>query len=402
MRPVVKTPGKRGVGLLCLLALTSPLHAQDMSDRAREVLRLMDPATSLLTDQTLQHTLTPYETDAPPETGLAPEQFEDEELQRRTNGSVEGSAYAAQADSPFSRPDVDLGADPLALADDAIEMAPQTVGGLFSQAGGSCTSDFDGGAYSGTQFCTRILARTLSFCQEWREITVDRQDTWQCETQTTGYRQECDRTASYTCTGMRGGNCIQQMMGISGATATWNASRTQVTLAMPPDTRTSCGISDHTITLTIPSRVQLTTLTATLGAANGVLQVLVNGSVVATTRDGTVDTSLPAGATLNIANRDCGKDCAVPAVYAGRTWLEDCNRQRHANDLDVVMAPLQAGRILEPQTLINTALVPLSGSRARIQLRILTANTSENTPRITLTVAGSCCSQVTASLGDAC
>ena len=395
-------PVKRVAGLLCFLALASPGSAQDMSDRAREVLRSMDPATNLLTDQTLRNTLTPYETDAPPEANLSPEDFEDEELRRRTNGSVEGGAYAAQADSAFSRPDVDLGADPLSLADDAIETAAQTVGGYFSQAGGRCTSSFIGGEYSGTQFCTRILARAINYCQEWREITVDRRDLWQCAVERATYRQQCRRATRYTCSGVQGGACIRQLVTVSGAAATWNDAGTQAVLVLPAISRSSCGISDRTVTLTIPSSVQLTRLAATRGRYNGVLQVSLNGEVIATTRDGTVDSNLPADATLTIANRDCGKDCAIPAVYAGQSWLEDCNDTRHAGPLGLDLTEAQAGRVLTPETPITDGPVPVSGSAARLRLRILTANTAETPTRITVSFAGSCCSQISASLGDQC
>ena len=402
MKVAVKNPVKRGVAFLCLLALASPSQGQDMSDRARTLLGQMDPVTEMLTDQTMQRTLIPFETAAPPEARLAPEAFEEEALRRRTNGSVEGGAYGAQADSAFTRPDVDLGADPLSLADDAVQTAPQTVGGFFSEAGGSCTSSFTGGEYSGAQFCTRILARSINTCQEWREITVDRQDTWQCAVEGATYRQQCDRRPRYTCTGARGGACIRQTVLISGANATWNATGTRAVLALPAVARTSCGISSHTVTLTLPPTVQLTSLNTVLGSYNGVLQVQVNGDVVATTRNGVLETGLPTDAYLGIADRDCGKRCTIPAVYAGGTWIEDCADARHTSTLDIPLAPLQAGRDLTLETPTLPGVVALIGTSATIELRILTANTLETGSAITLTFAGSCCSEVSASLGDAC
>lgn len=323
----------RRIMMIGLLLTGTTLHAQDFTDRAKASVDSVGGVGNVVNQGNLTGTVTPYETDNPDEAKLKPSQFEDEEFKKIQSGGDEGRAYIAQSDSATSRPSVDLGDDPLSLADDAVEQSDAVAGGLFSGAGGSCSTEFTGGKFSGTQFCQKILKRTKQSCEVWRQITVDRKDRWQCYRETATYKKACDRNLSYVCTGYTGATCLSKLVSISpnGSISTGGAS-----VALPSNPPGSCTIKEDTVVLRVAGGADLRNIIADTINYRGIAQIVIDGKVVATTRrDATTDTSLAADADLRVGKRDCGKNCSKIAIYAGSTHIEDCTSKQRTSSLNL-------------------------------------------------------------------
>lgn len=378
------------------------LPAQDFNGRVRNSLDGLGSLDERINEGTMRGTVLPFETANPAEAGLSPLEFDAEEMRRQVGDTPDARAYGTLKDSATGRPKIDLGEDPLSLADDAVEQSGAVVGGLFSGAGGQCSQGFDGGDYSGTQFCNRILLRTTKYCREWREISVDREDDWQCHFETGSYKKECRRTVAYHCSGSTGAACRRQNVLFS-PTANWNQAGTEADIWMPARSNGHCSVKVDAIYITVTDKVQLNELVGRMAHFNGVMQVKVDGNVVATTDGhGNVLTSLPAHASLRIADRDCGKRCTRRAVYAGNTWLEDCSSHRRVAHFDVNLRHLFPSVPLGPVRLNENALEPVQGPVFGNRIEILRANTHESSSLWRLHANGACCGQISTSLGAAC
>ena len=386
--------------LVAFIAL--PAFSQSQQDRAQTAVDAMGDVSNIFDQGTMVETVVPFETSSPDEVNLKPTDFDTQEILLQQSNTVTSRAYSAQKDSFALRPEVDLGNDPLALADDAVEQADAVAGGLFAAAGGECSTSFTGGQFSGEQFCTQIVNSKIEACTQSRVITVDREDAWQCHVETDTYKKTCNRAVIYSCTGATGGACRQQNILFSPA-AIWDSAGSVATVAIPAVSGTSCGVKSHVTTINITDKAQLSELIAREAQYNGIMQVKVDGVVVATSDAlGGVNVSHGGSATLNIATRDCGKRCSREAVYAGSTWIEDCSSTRRTSNFSVDLKPKQDNRPLGPVRLVNNALEAVSGSSSVITVEVLRANITDSAGTLKFHTSGACCGRVSTSLGASC
>lgn len=381
---------------LCLLLLslaTSIAIAQSDRDRAQQAIDGLPAIGTELTQGNMEATVKSFTTATPPETQLDHTEFEDEQIRLQYENSDVGNAYAASKDSVLTRPDVELPDDPLSLADDAIQQADSVVGGLFSSSGGVCSQEFQGGRFQGTQFCRKLLSRTYENCTQTRSVSVDREDNWQCDTETTNYIKTCNRAVSWRCNGNTGQACRAQALLWSGYGGSWiNANTARVTL---PARGGGCTVKTDRFYIKRRDFLDYGVLSLNTVHFNGRVQILINGGIVYTWGG--------PNEYLNIRQRDCGKNCSVTAIYAGGTHLEDCNSHWRgvspALDLYRYLPVARPGPSYESGLNIGISQGKESGW---VTIDIVRANSAESSPLVDIYSTGNCCSSLQASVGGSC
>lgn len=380
--------------VLWLLLSPCELAAQDWRAQAQQSLDALGSVTDLINQDTMEATVTPFETDAPPEAEIAPHQIEDEVFNARVSDTVAARGLGAQVDSALTRPDVDLGDNPLALADAAVGASEAVAGGLFVPGGEACDASLTVTPRDEVLYCTSVASAQYQTCRETRSIETDRDDLWACSTEDLDYKKRCSQAVSWTCTGETGALCTQAAVSLP-ASAVWRAGATGFDVAGTLSTDTSCTLQSDSFTVTASSAVDLRSLIVDQVSFNGAAQIRVNGVNV-----WTYGTS--ATGDLNVRNRDCGKDCSRTAAYAGSDWIEDCSGTgRNANpgvDLrDVVPSPARG-----PSSIVNHDVVLSAGPDATWIIEVIRINRRENRVGLGVAVAGSCCSAISAETGGAC
>ena len=365
-------------------------------DRAQAAVNGMGPVTDQITQGNMVNTITPFVTATPPEASLTEPNFDAAELAIRTGTGVDGRAYSATVDSALNRPAVTMPPTALNLADSAIGQADAVVGGLFSANSGTCSAIFQGGSYNGLKICQSILSRRLETCQETRNISVDRDDTWSCTVENATYRKQCQKSITWSCTGSQNGTCRKQAISFTPAPV-WNAQGTSADVSFGPVNNGQCSIRTHTIYLRTADYMNMTAMSLAGLTFQGVAQIRVNGVNVWTF--GTAATG-----NLAVGNRSCGKRCSRRAIYAGSTWIQDCGTATVISRPMVDILPSLTVAALGPSTNLNTPPVTVATGSLSTQVRIdiLTGNNSETSATAQFQTAGQCCSAFTANLGGAC
>jgi hypothetical protein len=105
-------------------------------------------------------------TDAPPESQIAPHQIEDEVFNERVSDSVAARGLGAQVDSALTRPQVDLGDNPLALADAAVGASEAVAGGLFAPGGEACGASLTVTPRDEVLYSTSVASERHQTCRE--------------------------------------------------------------------------------------------------------------------------------------------------------------------------------------------------------------------------------------------
>lgn len=376
--------------------LTSTALAQDEQARAETALTGVVGITDVITQGNMEDTVTPFDTAEPVESELTPGQFEDALLAIQTGEGTDSRAYSSTLDSALNRPEVTIDPNALSLADAAIDQSETLLGSLFSADGGTCDAIFEGDSFAGQRICRAILSRQFESCSETREISLDRQDTWACDVEKPIYRNQCDKDLTWSCTGETGASCLAQAVNIS-PTPDWNISSDQAGLNYGPLDDGFCSLKTRTIYVEAADYANLSQFEMSQIEFDGVAQVRIDGVNVWTY--GTTATG-----NLTVADRDCGKDCAVPAVYAGSTWIEDCTTTFRTSNPTADIAAYLVQPALGPSSDLNQLPISVStGAMSNlVRIDILTGNNSETGLNALINVGGSCCSAFSATMGSTC
>lgn len=384
----------RKIIVACILCLSiSGGFAQSDRELAQNAIDALPPISNELTQGNMEATVGSYTTSTPPETELDYTEFEDEQLRLKYENNDTGNAYSASRDSFVSRPTIELPDDPLSLADDAIEQSDSVVGGLFSSSGGVCSQEFQGGRFQGIQYCRKLLSRTYETCKQDRNVTVDREDTWQCDTETANYVKTCNSAVSWSCNGSTGGTCRQSALGWSGYAGSWiNTTTARVTL---PARGGGCTVKTDTFYVKRRDFLVGGSLQMRTAHFNGRVQIRINGANVYTYGG--------PNSNLNIRDRDCGKNCSVKAIYAGSTHIEDCTNARRSVTpaLDMYRYLTVATPGPSTESGLNISLSQGKES-AWVRIDFVRANSSESAPLADIYSTGNCCSSFKASVGGSC
>ena len=389
--------------MMLVLGLAAKASGQTAQELADEALRRTVPPTGLLTDPTMQDVVVPYQTANPEASSVNQYNIEDRAFQAQNQNTGEARAYGAMKDSAVTRPSVSLGSDPLSLADDAVAQGPSVIGGIFTANEGSCSEIFQGGKYNGFQLCTRILARRKDVCTENRAVSVDREDQWRCAVENGTYKKLCDQAVSWSCTGNTGHSCIQSAVSfstpviwtdLSGAGSGSSWARAAVNI--PARGGGSCALHRDYFTITTRDWASLHSLLVTHQYFHGVAQIRVNGVNLWTF--GTANTG-----NIYIGNRECGKDCNVPAVYsAGGAWIADCGNAAHSIFMNTNVFSVFAPPVAGPTTFNGAQPILELGKSETVHVEILRANTNDAGGTVTFQKHYGCCSAITATVGGNC
>jgi len=379
-----------------LSLIATPLSAQSVQDRAASQIDALGPIPQTLTQEALEEVVLPFETATPFEASLGAGDLGDAIIATRAGDSTASQAFRATVVGATGRPDVAPSSGALGLANLASSIGADAVAGMFSGDSGSCTSDFDGPIASGTYNCSAPLTQDFRYCREKRQVTVHRTDTWSCAEETPEYRKTCARNLTWHCTGTTGGTCLKEAVHFSRPVS-WNASGERVETTFSGGGTGACSLREKTVQISVQDFAQITSLRLEDITYQGVAQLRVNGQNIWT--QGT-----SGGSNLAVRSRDCGKNCAVDAVYAGNTWIEDCSATPNARTAGIELEPEFTQAAPGPNTPLEISPVrALTGSHStQVAITLITANTQETGPTLRFAVSGSCCSEFTASLGDAC
>ena len=388
---------------LFLAGLAIPAFAQQEREAAEQALEGLGPVTDSLTMGNMRNAVVPYSGTDVDEADLRPEDFDQAILDVWTGPDHDGRAYQSTLDSVEQRPDVDLGLDPLGLADDAVENAEAALGGLFSADGGTCEAIFQNGNYDGVQLCNAILQREVQICDAWREISVDREDFWACERAERDFTRSCNLDLTWSCTGLRGAECRQDRLK-ADQPFDWNAASTVMTFNLG-GTRpgSGCTMSYETISLESYVGFDPSMFRVLDWRYTGIAQLRVDGETVYTT--GTTSRGI-----LHVEFEDAGgKDNitgGLPVLYAGTTRLDYCpfgdGHVQTVGPIDLI------SRIDWPKAgptefrANHRPYVPM-GERQTIVIQLIRYYYGEFRPtQLRLEVRGSCCSRITAAGGEQC
>lgn len=381
---------------LLLVAITSPINllAQDWRETARQSLDALGSVTDLINQNNMEATVTPFVTDAPAESQIAPHQIEDEVFNARVGDSVAARGLQSQVDSALTRPDVDLGDDPLSLADAAVGASEAVAGGLFAPGGEACDASLTVSPRDEVLYCTSVVSAQYQTCNESRSISTDRDDLWACSTEDRDYKKRCAQEVSWICTGETGAVCTQAAFGVPAA-AVWRVGATGFDMSGTVSTDGACTLQSDSFTITATDAVDLRSLIVDQVSFHGAAQIRVNGVNI-----WTYGTS--ATGDLNIRNRDCGKDCSRRAAYAGSTWIEDCSATARSAIPGTDLLDVLVGPSLGPSSIVSHEVVLEEQPDTIWTIELIRINRTETTVGVGVAVAGSCCSAWSADTGGAC
>ena len=349
--------------------------------------------TDLLTEDTLNATVTPFETAAPPESEIAPHEIENEVFLRRVGDSVEARGFQSQVESALRRPDADVDSSDLGLADAAVAGAEGVAGGYFTPGGEACDPGLSVTPRDEVLHCTSVVAQQYQACRETRAIYTDRDDLWACSTEDLDYKKHCARDVTWTCTGEQGPTCIASALTLPSS-GVWRTGATGFDVAGTASTDNACTLQSDTFIVTAQGAVDLRGFLIDQLAFYGAAQIRVNGTNIWT--HGTSATG-----NLNIRTRDCGKDCSRPAAYAGGTWIEDCGSSlRYAAGTDILA--VHPGPTRGPSAITDHAVTLPPSPATTWTIEILRINRTELGLSAGFALQGSCCAAWDAQTAGAC
>lgn len=394
---------------LFALAAWSPAFANSHTERdaAEAALDRMGPVTDQLTDSTLNNTVKTYGGTNTPEANLESGLgFDDAMNDVITGGGADGQAYQATVDSYSLRPSVDLGSDPLALANDAVENAEAAVGGLFSATSGTCSALFENGSYSGERFCRSILQRNFQSCDLTREISVDREDFWVCEVAERDYTRVCNEDVSWQCTGQTGRSCRTDRI-TADRPFSWADDRRELRFTLgnhDPETDYVCQIHKQTINLKTYAGYDLTRFRAELYSFRGIAQLRVNGQNLWTY-------GTPSRGNLKIVYHDNPNDpdgfgIPIPHIYAGQTLIDICPYGSSLRTMPSKVGMMQAfDPPIAGPSLIDASNRPYidMNEHEDVKIVLLVASYSRSVEqKFRISRRGSCCTSITPVGGEQC
>ena len=382
------------IGLAAALTwLGNRSEGQVWNGRASEAIDALPGVAGVVTQEAMEETVVPFTTDNPPEASIEAEEIEDEILNRRTGGTVEADAYQMQADSVFARPQVTLDPNILDVADDAVENAPDVLGGIIDPTEDQCAALSVGPQVDGEFMCHITDTEHFQFCAETRQISVDRRDAWSCRRQTASFTRGCNRSVNYQCVGESGATCLENNLVVSGGTTNPFGNGVYRLAGDIPTGPSDCKLSATTFFVDRQALITLDSLHLFSGVFDGAGQILVNGSPIATV---TPDAGLVLGANseLQIVGEDCGAGCFETVVYAGSERLGVCNDPavlwNHFVDLRSFL-PNDAA-VIPP--IVTNAPVQISMPERSVQISLLQASSSPYNAVGYVHVSGSCCASM--------
>ena len=388
------------LGLCIGQAVLANSHTE--RDAAEAALDNLGSVTDQLSMPNMRDTVVPFAGTDTDEASMAPADFDRAILDIRSGSDQDGRAYQSTLDSLSNRPVVDLGSDPLALADDAIEGADGALGGLFSANSGTCEAMFQNGSYGGLRFCKAILQRDIRVCEVWREITVDREDFWACEMAERDYTRVCTPNISWACTGSTGANCRADRIQ-SNRNFTWANSNREMRFSFGQNRDlSSCVIRQQRIIIDAYAGFAIDQFRAIRWDFDGIGQLRVNGENV-----WTFGTNSSGDLNLEYVSSG-GKDglpALVPMVRAGRTPIDYCPYISSPQSLPSMVDLLSAIDVVVPgPSRINAASRPYipMGEHEEIVIDLLVASWIQRVQTFRLDIRGSCCSQISAVGGETC
>lgn len=388
------------VFVTCLLA--TPVFAQDMRQAAEDALDGLGPVTDQLTTPNMRDAVVPFAGTDVDEAQMSPSDFDRAILDIRTGDGADGRAYQSTLDSLEGRPAVDLGDDPLSLADDAFENAEAALGGLFTADGGTCEALFQDGSYDGLRFCKAILQREIRVCEVWRDITVDREDFWACEMAERDFTRVCSPNISWTCTGETGAACRRDRVR-SNRNFTWaNEAREMWFSFNRTSAPTGCFITHQQIRIDAYVGFDIERFQAIHWRFKGIGQLRVNGENVwtyGTTSRGNLNLEYVDG-----GGKD-GVPALVPVVRAGRTPIDYCPYEGPYRTLPSAQGLLSSiEKPVAGPSRINSNQRPYipMGEHEEIVIDLFVANWGEEPQTFRLDIRGPCCSRISAVGGESC
>lgn len=388
----------------CLVVFSGPLVANTHTERtaAEAALEGLGPVTDQITEPNMLGTVVPFAGTETGEASLAPADFDRAILDIHAGSGQDGRAYQSTLDSVSNRPDVDLGSDPLALADDAIENAEAAVGGLFSANSGTCEALFQEGSYSGLRLCKAIVQRDVRVCEIWREISVDREDFWACEMAERDYTRDCSVDVSWACTGSTGATCRRDRLRANHA-FTWANANSQMRFDFAGQTEPlECLVRTKRVILESYVGFDITQLDVSRFTFKGIGQIQVNGEVVWTY--GTASRG-PLNIQYVVTSGKNGTNVVNPVVHAGATPIDLCpppiSPIRSAPSVSILseaVIPRPGPSLIDAN---HRPYIPM-GESEDIVIDLLVGSLSEPAIEFWVDVNGACCSQFTATGGEAC
>lgn len=400
------------VAALMVVMCAPPVHAQSLQERAQSIIDGMGSTSSTFNSGTMVDTVTPFETASPDEVDLNPADFDTQEVLIQQSDTMTGRAFSSQVDSFSYRPDIDLGDDPLALADDAVEQSEAVAGGLFSSGGGECSASFEGGDFSGQQFCRRILSRDTRQCYDTRQITVDRRDDWSCGVEGAEYGKKCTKTVNYQCTGVTGGACRKQLITFPSRAVSWSTDGTLANVTIPENDTSACQVKTTTIRIRRNDKVQLTTALLNNLSFNGAGMILIDGkSVVTISNSGEVfENAVVLGEEvplygMKIINGFVFGDSRLPPVdiFFFDRLLGVCASGRKTKTVNINLLDYLPNRPLARAVVNNNVMQRPGGSQSDdLIIRIVRANRFEGNTPVRFKFNGACCSLLSVTDGGSC
>lgn len=163
-----------------------PMTDAAEAGRAAAAPLVMAPGSPVLTEEMIGKTVTPYMTDAPPETTLTDTTIEDAARLRAAGASTEAGALQSETTAATSNPRREIPAtDPgLQRADSALTAADAIAGGLFSATGNQgegCTAEGLQSAGILERSCQRVVATSTSTCQLALDVAVTKTSRYACD-----------------------------------------------------------------------------------------------------------------------------------------------------------------------------------------------------------------------------
>lgn len=262
--------------------------ADAQQGRADRALNNVPGADTRINQGTVNDVVTPYETNSPPESGYDHTTFEDRIYDMRQEDNDQGRVLRATEDSAAIRPDVDIDAQGQ-LFDDANwahENADDIAGHYFTSENGQCTQPSVPVSQVMDRFCESLPARETRTCELIRRIWVDRSDYYRCDKRAAQYVKVCNKDIAYSCqVNSSNRNCIRGNISISGASSRWSGNRLIVDVSHAGNGgggNKTARLNKRSFTMRVSDHTMLTEATLRRVRGNGVVQVILNGTVVGT------------------------------------------------------------------------------------------------------------------------
>lgn len=184
-------PGRLLATLILLAATPLAAVADEMSEAGQAGRDLgqtliLKPGSGVFTDDTVSGTVTPFLTEAPPESGLTGSAIEGAAETRAAGASPEAEARKAEIKAATDNPRTAMTAsDPvITTADQLNRQAEDRAGDLFSATGSDgtvCTTEGLGSAGPIERSCERSVSVDTFSCRMTLDVEVTRQDLYDCD-----------------------------------------------------------------------------------------------------------------------------------------------------------------------------------------------------------------------------